>query len=189
MMKYEVWFLAATIVLGSCLVPAWGEPAASAAEHEERMLAAGLLAHDRGPMSDRHENGIDLNLEMQFAPLAVFASPRPHLGISANFNGDTSTLYAGVNFRLLQRQQWHVDGILGIAVHDGPLHKDPVGCELDSDCGYGVRYLPRFGAELGYRLIPVGTLSLYYVHMSHKWIIEGENEGLDLIGLRYGRPF
>lgn len=59
---------------------------------------AGIIAHDRGPTSDRHEDGIDLNLEVQFAPLNNLGSPRPHLGVTANFEGDTSVAYGGLNF-------------------------------------------------------------------------------------------
>lgn len=32
-------------------------------------VGIGVLAHDRGPASDTHENGVDLNGEIQFAPL------------------------------------------------------------------------------------------------------------------------
>lgn len=155
----------------------------------ERTLAIGVLAHDHGPASDHNENGVDLNLEAQFAPLDLFGSPRPHLGISANFNGDTSAAYAGLNFRLRETSHWFVDGILGAAVHNGPLHKDPVRCTLYSDCGFGVRVLPRFGLEAGYRVSPVASITLFYDHMSHKWIVDGENEGLDHIGLRYLRAY
>lgn len=79
--------------------------------------------------------------------------------------------------------------VLGVALHDGPLHKDPVRCQLYSDCGYGIRVLPRFGLELGYRVNSAASVSLFYDHMSHKWIVAGENEGLDHIGLRYLRTF
>lgn len=60
-----------------------------------KILAIGVLAHDRGPFSDQHEKGVDLNLEAQFAPLTFPGSPRPHLGFTANFEGDTSVAYAG----------------------------------------------------------------------------------------------
>ena len=56
----------------------------------QRILAVGVIAHDRGFASDHHEDGIDLNLEIQFAPLHRFGSPRPHLGATLNFQGDTS---------------------------------------------------------------------------------------------------
>lgn len=167
-------------------------PAVNAAEpdaHAGRTLAIGVFAHDRGFASDNHENGIDLNLEMLFAPLDFTGSPRPHLGATLNFIGDTSIAYAGLSFQAFEQAPWFADLLLGAALHNGPLHKDPVGCDVYSDCGYGIRVMPRFGFEVGYRLRHETTVSLYYDHMSHKWIIGGENEGLEHIGVRYLRPY
>lgn len=163
--------------------------AAEPAGRSERMPAVGVIAHDHGFASDRHEDGVDLNLEMQFAPLDVFGSPRPHLGAMLNFQGDTSDAYAGLGFRVRELSRWFADLQFGAALHDGPLHKDPVGCRLYSDCDYGIRVLPRFGFEIAYRFTPATSVSLLYDHMSHKWIVDGENEGLDHIGLRYLRAF
>lgn len=63
----------------------------------------GLFLHDRGPLSDRHENGVDPNWELQFNPpqLRVWrwiGSPNPMIGITPNFKGDTGVLYLGVNY-------------------------------------------------------------------------------------------
>lgn len=155
----------------------------------KRTLAIGILAHDRGFAADKHESGVDLNLEVLFAPLDFAGSPRPHLGATLNFAGDTSVAYAGVSFPAFERAAWFTDLLLSAAIHDGPLHKDPAGCDAYSNCGYGIRVMPRFGVEAGYRLPGEAALSLYYDHMSHKWIIGGENEGLDHIGIRYRRPY
>ncbi len=163
--------------------------AAEPAKQPERIVAAGILLHDSGPFSDHHENGVDLSLELQFAPLSIWGAPRPHLGISPNFQGETSVAYAGLGFRLRETSRWFVDGILGVAVHNGPLHKDPVNCQLYSDCGYGTRFLPRLGLEVGYRINPAASVSVLFDHMSHKWIVAGENEGLDHVGVRYLRAY
>jgi lipid A 3-O-deacylase len=153
------------------------------------VITIGVLAHDQGPASDHHEHGVDLNLEARFAPLDFFGSPRPHLGATLNFVGDTSTAYAGLTFPIYAHSNWFLDGAVSAAVHNGPLHKDSARCQQDSDCGFGVRVLPLFTADLGYRLDDKSALSLFYGHMSHKWIISGENEGLDYTGLRYQRSF
>jgi lipid A 3-O-deacylase len=155
----------------------------------DRVFAIGVMAHDRGIGSDEHEAGTDLNLEMQFAPRALFGSPRPHLGATLNFQGDTSVAYAGLGFRLHETPSWHADLFVSAALHDGPLHKEPAGCRQNSDCGYGIRVIPRFGLGIGYRISPVASVSLLADHMSHKWLIGGENEGLDHIGLRYLRSY
>lgn len=162
--------------------PAW---ATEIAASSKRILAIGVIAHDRGPASDHHENGVDLNLEIQYPPLAFADSLRPHLGVTLNFVGDTSIVYAGLSYRVRETRQWFADLLLSVAVHDGPLHKDPEGCRLYSDCGYGIRVMPRFGLETGYRISAARSVSLFVDHMSHKWIIGGENEGLDHVGVRY----
>jgi hypothetical protein len=55
--------------------------------------------------------------------------------------------------------------------------------------GYGTRFLPRFGLEIGYRIHPAASVSLVYGHISHKWIIGGKSEELDHIGVRYLRSY
>lgn len=145
----------------------------------------GVLAHDQGPASDHHEHGIDLNLEAQFAPLNIMGKPRPHIGATLNFNGDTSVAYAGLTFPLYRISRWTIDGAISVALHDGPLHKDPVACGDNSDCGFGSRLLPRLGLEARYRLDDKSAVSVLYDHMSHRGVIGGENEGIDHIGLRY----
>lgn len=149
----------------------------------------GVLAHDQGPASDHNEHGIDLNMEVQFAPFDFPGAPRPHLGATLNFAGDTSAAYAGFDFSLYKISRWFLDASISAAVHNGPLHKDPVRCQTDSDCGFGSRVLPHFGVEIGYRLDKKSAFSFYYDHMSHRWVISGENEGIDHTGLRYMRSF
>ena len=179
--------------LGCCCLAALlgiSSQAMAAAREATPILAMGVLAHDRGPLSDFHERGIDLNVEVLFTPLINFpGSPRPHLGATLNFVGDTSAAYAGLTFPFYESRRWFMNGFIGGAVHNGPLHKDPVRCQLYSDCGFGVRYLPHFGLNYGYYLTSGHAVSLYWDHMSHKWVVEGENEGLDHLGLRYQRPF
>lgn len=153
------------------------------------IFSIGVIAHDHGPFSDHNEDGTDLNLEVQFAPLPILWSARPHLGATINFIGDTSAIYAGLTFPFYQSQRWFLDGAVGAAVHDGPMHKDPVRCREESDCGFGKRILPRLGLEAGYRFSPDQSVSFFYDHMSHKWIMAGENEGIDHIGLRYRLAF
>ncbi|MFN3545701.1 MAG: acyloxyacyl hydrolase [Thiobacillus sp.] len=154
-----------------------------------RTLAIGIIAHDRGPWGDTHESGVDLNLELLFAPIDLSGTLRPHLGATLNFTGDTSMAYAGFSIRAYDRRPWFADLLLSLALHDGPLHKEPVRCQEASDCGFGVRLMPRFGLEVGYRLNPTDAVTLFIDHMSHKWVVGGENEGLDHVGVRFMRAF
>lgn len=163
--------------------------AAEPATTSSPRILIGVLAHDQGPASDHHEHGIDLNLEAQFAPLNIMGKPRPHIGATLNFNGDTSVAYAGLTFPIVQTGRWLLEGAISAAVHDGPLHKDAQSCQNNSDCGFGSRILPRGSLELGYRLNAQSAVTVFYDHMSHKGIIGGENEGIDHIGLRYRRDF
>jgi lipid A 3-O-deacylase len=157
-------------------------------------FVAGVMAHDRGPSSDNHENGIDLNGEVQFAPLdgaigRAIGSPRPHLGVTPSLNGNTSALYGGLTYEFLPLPKWFVDGFFGLALHDGPLHKDPIPCAQRSDCGFGSRILPRLGLETGINLTRHDAVSLFYDHMSHGGLLNSENEGIDHVGVRYRYSF
>ena len=162
----------------------------------------GLLLHDRGPFSDRHESGVDPHVELQFAPPRWRAwrwigSPNPMLGITPNFTGDTSVFYAGLNYELSLSNRWtdpvtrnltkhlFVGSSLSLALHNGPLHKDKIGCKERSDCGFGYRALPRLGFEMGVHFAERQGIAIFYDHMSHKYVLPGENEGIDHIGIRY----
>lgn len=177
----------ATVLLGLslCTFPEGGD---GAAPRSEARWLVGVLAHDRGPLSDEHEGGMSLNLERQFAPLDTpgwLGRTRAHIGITPNFNGDTSAAYGGLTSQYQLTRRLFVSPFLGVAVHNGPLHKDSTRCENESDCGFGSRLLLHLGADLGLTLAG-GTLSVYYDHMSHYGTFAGENEGIDHLGVRYG---
>jgi hypothetical protein len=162
----------------------------------------GLLLHDRGPFSDLHESGVDPNWELQFnAPVwriwRWLGSPSPMIGTTPNFHGHTSVVYGGLNYEFSLSNRWlddisgnltkglFVGASLGVALHDGPLHKNTAGCRERSDCGFGYRALPRLGFEVGSYFAGKHGLSIFYDHMSHKGVLPGENEGIDHIGIRY----
>lgn len=165
-----------------------GEPAAAPWVDS---LSVGVLAHDYGPISDRHENGTDPNLELQFRPpdwawWQTIGAPSPHLGVTPNLSHDTSVLYAGATWAFDPHPRLFAGIGLGLALHDGPLHaEDPVACDVDSDCGFGSRILPRFSLELGMRLDRDRAVTLFFDHVSHLGYLDDENEGIDHLGLRY----
>lgn len=171
-----------------------------------RKTIFGVLLHDRGPFSDRHENGVDVNWELQFNPprwpaWRWLGSPDPMIGVTPNFTGDTSAFYAGLNYEWSLSNRWtdeltlnltkhlFVGASLSVALHNGPLHKDETRCKEESDCGFGYRALPRLGFEVGGYFTAKQGLSLFYDHMSHKGVLPGENEGVDHVGIRYHLRF
>jgi lipid A 3-O-deacylase len=166
----------------------------------------GLFLHDRGPFSDRHESGVDANWEVQFNPpkwpaWCWIGAPDPMIGMTPNFNGDTSAFYGGLNYELSLSNPWtdeltgnltkylFIGANLSVALHNGPLHKNKIGCEERSDCGFGYRALPRIGFEVGGYFADKQGVSVFYDHMSHKGILPGENEGIDHVGIRYHMLF
>lgn len=182
----------------------------SAADEDNRPLlhktVFGIFLHDRGPASDRHESGVDPNWEIQFnAPKGKqwqwIGSPYSMIGVTPNFKGATSVFYGGLNYefspsnKLTDKLTYSLTkdlflaGGASLALHNGPLHKNKVGCEESSDCGFGYRVLPRLAIELGTTLWRNYGVSLFYDHMSHKGILPGENEGIDHIGIRYHYTF
>jgi hypothetical protein len=195
------------VALVFCLsFPHFASAADADAEPLVRKTIFGLLLHDRGPASDRHENGIDPNWELQLkAPQwklwRWIGAPYPTLGITPNFNGDTSVSYVGITYELELSNRltdpWTLDvtkklfvaGGINAAIHNGPLHKNAEGCDKRSDCGFGYRVLPRLSIEIGARFRANHGASLFYDHMSHKGVLGGENEGIDHLGIRYHYSF
>jgi lipid A 3-O-deacylase len=124
-------------------------------------------------------------------------SPFPMIGATPNLHGDTSVLYAGIAYERSLSNGWtdgltynltkalFISGGVSAALHNGPLHKDPIGCRRTSDCGFGYRVLPRLNIELGQYFRSKHGVSFFYDHMSHKGVLPGENEGIDHLGIRY----
>jgi hypothetical protein len=198
MRKCSIFYLAFLL----CGMVGTAHPADVPAEPWVHKIIFGLVLHDRGLFSDRHESGVDPNAELQFyppkwPPWQWLGSPNPTAGLTPNFNGDTSVFYAGLNYELSLSNRWtdeltgnltrdlFIGASLSAARHTGPLHKNSMGCKERSDCGFGYRVLPRLGFEVGTDFAGRHALSIFYDHMSHKGILPGENEGIDHIGIRY----
>lgn len=169
-----------------------------------RKVVFGLFGHGAGPISDkRRETGVDPNWELQFVPSewrvwSFIGSPFMVVGITPNFNAETSQLYGGINYEFSLSNRFSdpltfnltktlfFSGVLGPAVHDGPLKKSEASCQNEhGDCGYGYRVLPRFSLEVGTHFSKDQGLSVYLDHMSHKGIGNTQFEGLDHVGIRY----
>ncbi len=146
-------------------------------------IRGGILANDTVPTLTHKEPGADINLELLFhSPdfLRFLWSPRPHVGVAINTGGDTSQIYAGLTWEWDFWRNMFVSLALGGAIHDGELDvrsndKKELGC----------RVLFRQAVELGFRFRQRHSLSLYLDHLSNAGICD-QNEGLELLGIRYG---
>jgi len=149
-------------------------------------LKLGVQTHDAGLFGPRDEDGVDINLEVLFVPLAPLAfiwSPRPHVGAHLNTAGDTSQLYFGLTWTFdLSDAFWIAFGGGG-AVHDGKL-----STRDGKDLQLGSAALFRWTVEAGITLAEHHRLSVMLDHVSNAGLVR-ENVGLDAVGVRYGYRF
>jgi lipid A 3-O-deacylase len=150
-------------------------------------IRGGVYDHDVSFWSFHRESGTDINGELLFVSpsfLEVLWSPRPHLGVTVNTDGNTSHAYAGLTWEVpVFSTGFFVDGNLGLSVNDGRRDTD------DSDRkSLGSPVLFRLGAALGYNLTEKVNVSLQYEHMSNAYLAN-ENEGMDNFGIRLGYRF
>lgn len=186
-------FLVAVISAGAMVFP---PRQALADAHQETQNAAsgflseiriGALNHDANIITVREEDSdIDGNLEFLFTSprfLHSVWSPRPHLGVSANFGGDTSQGYFGLTWDLDLSNSIFAEVSLGASVHSGELDTgDPNRKNL------GCRWLFRESISLGYRITEHHNLSVMFDHVSNAELCD-RNDGLDSLGLRLGYRF
>ena len=149
-------------------------------------VRVGFLAHDHGPVSRNEESGFDGNFELLFVSptvLDVIWSPRPHVGVSVNSDGDTSQAYAGLSWEWSFWGNWFAGFSLGGSVHDGEtettaVDRKELGCHL----------LFRESVEVGYRFGGRHGISAFLDHISNAKLCSA-NEGLENFGIRYGYRF
>jgi hypothetical protein len=185
--------LGALALIGALCLPTWHAVRAEEVVAPPR-LVLGVLAHDYGPISDRYESGVDINVELQWTPRAAawrwLGWPQLRLGLTPSFAGETSIVYGDLAYEGALGGRSFIAGSLGLALHNGPLHqKDTERCTGASDCGFGSRVLPHLSIELGYRWGADQFISVYLDHVSHLGLLSEENEGIDHLGLRYGFAF
>lgn len=171
-----------------------------------RKVIFGIALQDTGPISDKNESGVDPNWELQFHPPGWkwwrwIGSPFTIVGITPNFSGDTSQLYAALNYeislstKLTDALTFNLTKTLfislavGPAIHNGPLRKNEERCKQTDDCGFGYRILPRIFGEFGTYFLKNHGVSVFVDHMSGRGLGAPQNEGVDHIGIRYHYVF
>ena len=150
-------------------------------------IRVGALRHDASIFTTQEEEAvIDANLEILFTSprfLKYVWSPRPHLGVIANFAGDTSQAYLGLTWDIDLFSGIFVELGLGASVHNGELDTgDPYRKNL------GCRWLFREAVSLGYRISEHHNISVMLDHASNAEFCD-RNDGLDTLGIRYGYQF
>jgi len=151
-------------------------------------ISAGVLAHDVDNLwsGARRESGVDLNVEIMLnrPRLALPAGVvRPNLGVTVNDRGDTSKLYAGLIWEVDMSSGIFMNFGVGAALHDGELEAG-----RNDRKGLGSRLLFRIPIEIGYALSRRHRLSVAFAHVSNAYLAD-PNEGLDVLGVRYGYRF
>jgi lipid A 3-O-deacylase len=166
-------------------------------------LRGGLTWHDPAWLAGGRESGLDINGELLFvtpfprawaeeplAGLRWLATPRPHIGFTANTAGNTSSGYFGVTWSMvLARDVFRrgdairFDIFGGGAVHDGLRNT-----HLTDRKALGSSLLFRGGGEIGYQFTPRYSVSLFIDHMSNGGLSRS-NEGLNTVGMRFGIGF
>lgn len=145
----------------------------------------------------KDETGASLNGELLFhspSTLALIGAPRPQLGLNISTAGDTSYAYTGLQWDGDLTDRLFVGGFFGLMVHDGEIDHAPTNPARNTDRLLGSRVLFHLGPEIGWRFDPHNSLMITWKHSSNGWMLngfdlDGANEGLDQIGLRYGRSF
>lgn len=149
-------------------------------------IRGGVYAHDISFWSFNRESGADINAELLFVSpdfLEAVWSPRPHVGVTVNLDGDTSHAYTGLTWEYDLPAGFFVDGSLGLSAHNGYLDTTH-----DDRKSLGSPVLFRVGAALGYNLTEKVNVSIQYEHMSNAYLAN-PNEGMDNVGMRLGYRF
>lgn len=111
--------------------------------------------------------------------------PRPHIGGSLNFDGQTSFAYAGLSWTVDITPSLFVEGSLGGAIHNG---KDHPANALDRHQALGCSPLFRESGSVGVRLSANWSVMATVEHLSNAGSCS-DNRGLTNVGARVGYSF
>ena len=180
------------VVLGTFAALVLARPLPAIADPPERPLLGiselkvGALYHDVPGLWSGfgvERPAADANFEVLFAPWArTFGGYlRPAIGATVNFNGDTSKAYADLRWEAETASGVFFAIGMGAAIHNGDL--SPAD---DFHKALGSRVLFHPSAEIGYRFDGVNSISIFADHVSNGFT-QRYNEGMDTVGIRYGR--
>ena len=177
--------VAVTALLVACPLPTLADPLGTPVLGISE-LKFGALDHDTPGLWSGfgvERQSVDANVEALFLPWAYTFGGylRPAIGATINFNGDTSKAYADLRWEAEAASGVFFALGMGAALHNGQVDlTDPARKALGSP----VLFHP--SAELGYRWDGVNSISIFADHMSNGFT-QRYNEGMDTVGIRYGR--
>jgi lipid A 3-O-deacylase len=191
------------IAAAGCTAAAVLAPAAARAQNiTYSEVKLGVLAHDVHFLGGK-ESGVDINPEVIFqSPVADawavqvppylrwLVQPRPTIGGEINTSGFTDQGYLGLTWtwQLASDVLQPGDGItFGLFEGPGFNNGDIVATAPDRK-SLGSHVLFREAAELGYRINPVWTVSLFIDHVSNAGLAR-QNESINDVGARLGIRF
>lgn len=155
-------------------------------------LRLGIYDHDSDFADNNKEDGAAINLQVLLPRLELvdddgfigwLLSPRPQLGGNVNTDGNTNIAYAGFAWEWMFLESLFVEGVLGMAGHDGKL--DASGPDRRSlGCRWAFHQQATLGIEIGGHHRLMTTIE----HMSNADICD-QNDGLTNLGIRYGYKF
>jgi lipid A 3-O-deacylase len=167
----------------------WKKPASTPSLLSE--FRFGFSAQDPWGMDGRG-NSANLTGEILFAkPFTasdLFTSyfiPRPHVGGSLNFDGQTSFAYAGLSWTVDLTPSLFVEGSIGGAFHNGDTKSGGLRRNVES---LGCTPLFRESGSVGVRLSANWSVMATLEHLTNAGACS-ENRGLTNVGARVGYTF
>ena len=132
----------------------------------------------------------EILFQKPFTTADLFTSyfiPRPHLGGSINFRGDTSFAYAGLTWTVDITPRFFVEASFGGAVHNGNTDSNPAFIPPDRNA-LGCSPTFRESGSVGFRFTQNWSIMATIEHLSNAGIC-AQNRGLTNVGARIGYTF
>ncbi len=146
------------------------------------------MAHDpTSPESGSADAKVEVLLDpFQRVPQSPYGwlTPRLHLGVTGNFAGKTSLLYAGFTWTIDITRRVFVEGQFGGAVHNGATGAEPIIGRNAMGCHVAFHE----SAALGYRFSQQWSVLLEIEHASNAGLCV-QNRGLTNVGVKVAYTF
>ena len=154
------------------------------ADSSAKEVYGGVYAHGvETPFTfETNEGGTDLQVGVRFDPIEKLADVQPYVFGSANLDGDTSFVGAGVSWKAELGAVYLRPGV-GLVVHDAPEFRvDPMD-GYRTDLGSRILFEPEIA--IGLDLSDKFSVEASWVHISNARLFNSEqNPGIDMMGLR-----